>query len=140
MCSNPEGLTLEQISKKLSEFLPVGYARSIAAENNSSPFVPQVVHNNYLYKYGKDVPQKIYICSGGSGEFTQTAINAGADLFILGEAAEYIPSEALDGRMSLLLLGHWRSEIVGARKMAEVVREKFGIETDFVTDGVENVL
>lgn len=42
--------------------------------------------------------------------------------------------------MSLLLLGHWRSEMVGVRKMAEVVHEKFGIETHFVTSGVENVL
>lgn len=140
MCSNPDGLTLEQISERLGKFLPAGYTRSVSAENNNSPFVPKTINNNYLYKYGRDVPQKVFICSGGAGEFTQTAIDAGADLFILGEAAEYIPSEALDGRMSLLLLGHWRSEIVGARKMAEVVHEKFGIETHFVVDGVENVL
>lgn len=42
--------------------------------------------------------------------------------------------------MSLLLLGHWRSEVVGARKMAEVVHEKFGLETRFVAEGFENVL
>ena len=71
MCSNPDRLTLEQISEHLGKFLPARYTRTAAPEGaGTSPFVPTLINDNYLYKYGKDIPEKVFICSGGAGEFT----------------------------------------------------------------------
>lgn len=67
-------------------------------------------HGFTVLANGPEVPETIFIASGGSTDLYEEAVRQGADTFICGEIKEHIPSFSLETRTNFIHLGHYYSE------------------------------
>jgi dinuclear metal center YbgI/SA1388 family protein len=83
--------------------------------------------------FGPEKISRIAVCSGGGAGFAlfMEAVNVGVDLYLTGDSTEMYHI-AKDIGINVIFAGHHATEIVGVRALAEVVHNKFGIETLFV--------
>lgn len=81
---------------------------------------------------GPDIPDKIFMASGGSTDLYEEAIASGADTFICGEIKEHIPAISLETGTNFINLGHYYSEKPGIIALMNLVKENFNVETEFI--------
>jgi dinuclear metal center YbgI/SA1388 family protein len=86
-----------------------------------------------ILPFGPQKISRIAVCSGGGAAFPifMEAVNAGVDLYLTGDSTEMYHM-AKDIGINVMFAGHHATEIVGVRALADVVRDKFGIDTLFV--------
>ncbi len=80
----------------------------------------------------KDTIRSVAIVSGGADRFVADAAQAGADCFITGRFDEPVWDAAHEEHISFLGLGHYATETVGVKALAEKLQEKFGIPCTFI--------
>jgi putative NIF3 family GTP cyclohydrolase 1 type 2 len=100
-------------------------------------FVERVMRNIHseprVFEGGNHMVDKVAVCSGGAPELVEEAIAAGCDLFLTGEAAEYTPAMAAEGKIHIVAAGHHATEIFGVRALAEELGKHFdGCEAEFI--------
>ncbi len=90
-------------------------------------------HGNVIGVTGVN-PQgvKVGVCSGGAGDFAETAKNLGCGLFITGEASWGDVIAAENCGMEMVCAGHYATETFGVKALARAVGEKLGLETVFL--------
>ncbi len=76
--------------------------------------------------------KKIGILTGKGGQALKSAKENGAELFITGERTYMTYNEAIDLNMPLIFAGHYATEILGVKKVMELVENEFGYETYFL--------
>lgn len=93
-------------------------------------------HGNVIGVTGVN-PQgvKIGVCSGGAGDFAETAKNLGCGLYITGEASWGDVIAAENCGMEMICAGHYETETFGVKALARAVAGEFGIETEFLERG-----
>lgn len=79
-----------------------------------------------------DTVAKVAIISGGADKFIKDAADAGADCFITGRVDEKVWDDAHEYGVSFLGLGHYGTETVGPKALAENVAQHFGIPATFI--------
>jgi dinuclear metal center YbgI/SA1388 family protein len=72
------------------------------------------------------------IISGGAQRDLYTAIHEGLDAYITGEVSEWVMNVAREAGIHYLAAGHYATERLGIRKLGEHLREKFGVQVEFV--------
>lgn len=70
--------------------------------------------------------------SGASSETLREASEMGIDTLIVGEGPHHTAVEAMELGIAVIYAGHYATETLGVRKLAQHVAEKFGIEFTFV--------
>jgi dinuclear metal center YbgI/SA1388 family protein len=80
----------------------------------------------------KDIVSKVAIISGGADKFIKAAAQAGADCFITGRFDEPVWDDAHDENISFLGLGHYATEVVGPKALAQHLQAHFGIPCEFI--------
>lgn len=80
----------------------------------------------------KDSISSAVIISGGADKFISAAIEAGADCYITGRFDEPVWDDAHEGNISFLGLGHYATETVGVKALAEHLEQKFSIPCQFI--------
>ena len=90
-------------------------------------------HGNVIGVTGVN-PQgvKIGVCSGGAGDFAEAAKNLGCGLFITGEASWGDVIAAENCGMEMVCAGHYATETFGVKALARAVKEKLGLEAEFL--------
>ena len=90
-------------------------------------------HGNVIGVTGVN-PQgvKVGVCSGGAGDFAETAKNLGCGLFITGEASWGDVIAAENCGMEMVCAGHYATETFGVKALARAVKEKLGLESEFL--------
>ena len=74
--------------------------------------------------------KKVGIACGSAADLLESAVRAGCDVFLTGEARFHDCLEAEAQGIALLLVGHFASERLGVEHLAEVLARKFSnIET-----------
>lgn len=63
--------------------------------------------------------------------FEQAAAE-GLDLFLTGEASEFVQEYARENRVSFIAAGHYNTEKPGVQALARLLRGKFGLRTEFI--------
>ncbi|OGS19867.1 MAG: Nif3-like dinuclear metal center hexameric protein [Elusimicrobia bacterium RIFOXYA2_FULL_39_19] len=81
---------------------------------------------------GKNKLKTIAIVSGGGSSALEEAILKKYDCFLIGEAPHYVHNEAKDRGMNLLVAGHYHTETLGVKALAELLAERFGVKTVFI--------
>lgn len=76
--------------------------------------------------------RRIAWCTGGAQGYFESAITAGADLFITGEISEPQAHLARETGVSFLACGHHATERYGAPALAADVSAQFGLEHLFI--------
>jgi len=80
----------------------------------------------------KDPIKSVAIISGGADGYVSAAAQAGADCFITGRHDEKVWDDAHEENISFLGLGHYGTETVGPKALAEHLEKKFGIPSTFI--------
>jgi putative NIF3 family GTP cyclohydrolase 1 type 2 len=75
---------------------------------------------------------KVGVCSGGAGDFAETAKNLGCGLFITGEASWGDVIAAENCGMEMVCAGHYATETFGVKALARAVKDKLGLESEFL--------
>lgn len=76
--------------------------------------------------------RKIGICSGGAGEFAETAKALGCDLYVTGEASWGDVVAAENCGMEMVCAGHYATETFGVKALARGMKRHLGVETVFL--------
>jgi dinuclear metal center YbgI/SA1388 family protein len=84
-------------------------------------------HHVHLIAGGPETTTRVGIITGGAGGRILQAAAAGLDTFITGEGAHYTTFDALEAGINVLYAGHYATETVGVRALAEHVAERFGV-------------
>lgn len=80
---------------------------------------------------GPETTTRVGIITGGAGGRIHQAVAAGLDTFITGEGAHHTTFDALEAGINVLYAGHYATETVGVRALAEHVAERFGVPWAF---------
>lgn len=71
-------------------------------------------------------------CTGGAQGYMQAALDAGADVYITGEASEPNFHLAHETGAAFIAAGHHATERYGVKALGETIAQRFGIQVDFV--------
>lgn len=77
---------------------------------------------------GPDTVRKVGIVTGAAGSQIADAAAFGLDTFLTGEGAHHTYFEAEERGINVLYAGHYATETVGVRALAEHLSRRFGLE------------
>lgn len=82
-----------------------------------------------------DGPERVStvgMVSGGAQSELHTAIAAGLDAYVTGEASEWVTHIARECGIHYVAAGHHATEVAGIEALGRRISEEFGVEVDFV--------
>ncbi|MBF0192389.1 MAG: Nif3-like dinuclear metal center hexameric protein [Magnetococcales bacterium] len=85
-----------------------------------------------ILPFGPERVRVVAVCSGAAPELVREAKEAGADLFLSGEAAEPLYHFAREERIHVIAAGHHRTEKFGVQAIGALLAKQFGIEFRFI--------
>lgn len=80
---------------------------------------------------GPNEVARIGIITGGAGTSVSEARDAGLDMFITGEGPHHTYFDAIELGVNVVHAGHYATETVGVRALAEQLGSRFGIPSSF---------
>ncbi len=80
----------------------------------------------------RDLVNSVAIVSGGGGDLAEQALEAGADVFISGEAKEQSQAFCREAGLTFIEAGHYYSERPGILALGDLLASHFNIEVVFV--------
>ena len=75
--------------------------------------------------------RRVAVITGGAGSSVLEAAAAGCDTYITGEGAHHTWFDAMEGGVNLIYAGHWATETLGVKALAELASQQFGIPYEF---------
>ncbi|OEC47244.1 Nif3-like dinuclear metal center hexameric protein [Pseudomonas sp. 1D4] len=94
--------------------------------------VRDVLGREPLLVEGSRAIQRIGWCTGGGQGYIDTAIAAGVDLYLTGEASEQTFHSARENDVSFIAAGHHATERYGVQALGEYLARRFAIEHLFI--------
>ncbi len=85
----------------------------------------------HLIPGGPETTTRVGVITGAAGNRIQAAADAGLDTFVTGEGAHHTAFDALELGVNVLYAGHYATETVGVKALAEHVAKQFGIKWEF---------
>ena len=80
---------------------------------------------------GPERCRRVGIITGGAGSMIAAAREAGCDTFVTGEGAHHTWFDAMEGGINVLYGGHYATETLGVKALAEKLSEKFQLPSTF---------
>ena len=80
---------------------------------------------------GPAVTSRVGVITGAAGSRIRAAKAAGCDTFITGEGAHHTYFDAMEFGVNVIYAGHYATEQVGVKALAERVSAEFGIPWEF---------
>jgi len=81
----------------------------------------------HLIAGGPETTTRVGVITGAAGSRIQAAAEAGLDTFITGEGAHHTAFDALEFGVNVLYAGHYATETVGVKALAEHLAKRFGL-------------
>jgi dinuclear metal center YbgI/SA1388 family protein len=88
-------------------------------------------HPARLIPGGPERTKRVAIITGGAGSSVTEAAERGCDTFITGEGSHHTWFEAMERGVNLIYAGHWATETLGVKALAERVSAQFGVPWEF---------
>jgi dinuclear metal center YbgI/SA1388 family protein len=85
-----------------------------------------------VHAHGPEHVRSIGVISGGAPDQFSEAIALGLDAFVTGEVAEPTQAIAREAKANFVAIGHYNSEKFGVIALGDVIRERFGVDVQFV--------
>lgn len=98
-------------------------ARRLGGATGAEPF---------LIPGGPERTRRVAVITGGAASMIEDARAAGADTFVTGEGAHHTYHQAMELGLNVFYAGHYATETLGVRALAERVAERFGVEQLFI--------
>lgn len=80
---------------------------------------------------GPAVSRRVGIITGGAGDRIRAAAEAGLDTYITGEGPHHTYFDATELGVNALYAGHYATETVGVKALAEHLSARFGVPWEF---------
>lgn len=118
-------------------FLKVGQVSACTA-NEFAAKIKNVLGGAVAYTDCTRKIEKVAVCSGSGGDLITAAYKEGADALLTGEAKhhEFLLSRELG--VSLFVAGHYETENIVCRRLAELISEKFGENIEIKVSELDN--
>jgi len=84
------------------------------------------------FRFGTEKIRTVGVVSGGAASMFEQAVAAGLDLYITGETGEFVQEFARENRANFVAAGHYNTEKPGVQALAEVLKNKFKVKTEFI--------
>jgi len=113
----------------------VGLVGSLAEPITARDFarrVQEVMGREPLLVEGEQMIRRVGWCTGGGQGYIDTAIVAGVDLFISGEASEQTYHSARENGISFIAAGHHATERYGVQALGDYLARRFAVEHLFI--------
>ncbi len=81
---------------------------------------------------GPALVRTVGLVSGGAQDMVRAAAEAGLDMFITGEASEFVMAAAAESGIHFLGAGHHATERIGIAAVGELLSRTFGVEHQFI--------
>lgn len=88
-----------------------------------------------LLKYGPDRVKTIAVVSGAGARYITRFRRGEIDLFITGEFREECEVYAQDEEINVIIAGHYATEILGVRNLADLVSKRFNVTVRVIETG-----
>ncbi|HEU4449385.1 MAG TPA: Nif3-like dinuclear metal center hexameric protein [Gaiellaceae bacterium] len=85
-----------------------------------------------VFAYGPETIERVAVCSGGAGRYLTQAAAEGYDCFLTGEADEPTKHAAKESGIHFVAGGHYATETLGVRALADELARRFDLSSDFV--------
>ncbi len=119
---------------------PVGLVGELPQPMGREAFgekVQEVFGSSILsFPYGPDTVKTVALMSGKGDHDLEGAIEAGADVYLTGEAGVSTREHARECEIGFYAVGHHASERWGVQTLGKTLKENFGVEVEYVD--VEN--
>jgi len=89
-------------------------------------------HEPLTFSFGSESISSIGIVSGAGARYFHKAIQHSLDLFVTGEAEEWVMNLAREAGANFVAAGHHATERLGIQALGDHLRRKFGIDVEFV--------
>jgi len=114
----------------------IGVSGSLASPKPFSEVLELVRANIGAPHFSVGLPDRpitrIAICSGGAPDLLYEAIDRGFDLFLTGEATEWVKAVAEESGIAFIAAGHHATERFGVQRVAEALDHEEGISANFI--------
>lgn len=94
--------------------------------------VAQVLQREPLVVCNGQPVRRVGWCTGGGQGYIDTAIAAGVDLYLTGEASEQTFHSACENGVSFIAAGHHATERYGVQALGEYLAQRFALEHRFI--------
>jgi dinuclear metal center YbgI/SA1388 family protein len=136
-CGNNSNILISLGVKPERLFDEVGYLGHLkkyrTVDSISKEIEKKLDTKNKVWKFGKNRIRKIAVVSGyGGGSGVFEAIEKKVDLLVVGEASHGSYLRAKDGKLNMILAGHYKTETLGVKKVGQLLEQKFNIKTVFI--------
>ena len=116
----------------------VGWLGEFSTEKNMGEIVSvlnEKLGAKCIVLNNKESVKRFAVLSGG-GTFRDfgSAVDEKVDLYITGDRGYYNEADQEEG-MNVIFVGHYPSEKLGVKALGDVLKEKFGLEVEFVDFG-----
>jgi dinuclear metal center YbgI/SA1388 family protein len=88
--------------------------------------------NSLAFLYGPEPVRSIGIVSGGAQRQVHDALAAGLDMYVTGEAGEFVMHTAKEGGIHFVAAGHYNTERIGIRALGEHVASRYNVDVKFI--------
>jgi dinuclear metal center YbgI/SA1388 family protein len=75
---------------------------------------------------------RVGVVSGGAGKLITQAAEAGLDTFVTGEGTHHTYFDAEEAGVNLIYAGHYATETVGVKALAQHLKDRFGLPWEFI--------
>jgi dinuclear metal center YbgI/SA1388 family protein len=80
---------------------------------------------------GREICSRVGVITGGAGSYIRAAHAAGLDAYVTGEGAHHTYFDAMELGVNVIYAGHYATETVGVKALAEHLSLAFGIPWEF---------
>jgi dinuclear metal center YbgI/SA1388 family protein len=84
-----------------------------------------------ILPFGKEKVKKVGVVSGGAPSIVNEAVEK-VDVFVTGEASHTVYHTAKEAKVNVIFAGHYATETLGVKAIAEVLKKEFCVETVFI--------
>ena len=85
-----------------------------------------------VWPFGPDEVRRVGIVSGGGASLVEQAAKAGVDVYLTGEVGHSYYHQARELGQNVIFAGHYATETVGLKALAEHLSSRFGLESRFL--------
>lgn len=125
-------ITYEKLDESVCEgFLNVGEFSENMSPAAAAAFISKKLGGAVNYCEGSTPIKKLGICSGSGADFIDEAVKLGCNAFITGDASYHDFLDAKAEGISLFAAGHFETEVLIVKALAEKLRNKFNF-TEFI--------
>jgi dinuclear metal center YbgI/SA1388 family protein len=85
-----------------------------------------------LFGFGAENVHRVFVCSGGSSGYYYVAIENNCDTFLGGEIKESMVRLVEEAGLNFVAAGHYNTEKWGIQALGDHLREKLGLDVDWI--------